>query len=376
MEPTDGSFIKNNGKTGVGICGAGYIILETYCRISALMELGIPVHMLQVFSSAAALGGKLAETGFQKEKMDKIILGLIRGGPKVFEEVAESSENLKSLVEYLGKLSSSGLSLSDLKELPMRLMKLKSFLSKASQPAILNHDPLYRLIDEDLKVDFNKIALPSVLEDFQIITKNDTRGRFSIWSTKHKEIQEKPSILREPMVGSMCLPPIFRPKNIFDELHSDGLTLVLNEFIDAGCQTIILFCSGQFGRPLKEENVLRQNLIQRLINDFHIEVDMRLVEELNDALALGYKIFCDDPDSLASRIDEPSKIARLTSMRRKIENPKSEKQLKIILVTRKTLIPGLSLMGFPKENFEETFLKYRPRILEETKQFLTQALLA
>lgn len=361
--------------------------MDTYWRIMALVsllkELGIPIHLLQTVSSASALGAKMIETNFDEKLMLEILINLIHGGPKVFEEIYELSEDLNSLLDYISKLSDKGISLRDLGNFPNQLEKVGCLLKLTKQPNVLSHDHLYKLINKDLKLDPKKLVHP--VTEFQMVTKNETRGRLSIWSARDPEISRDPErYITDILVSTMSLPPLFKPKKIMGELHSDGLTSVLSEFTAQPdrCQTIVLFCSGHFGHIQTEEMVNRQNLLQRLITDFHTDIDMRIVEELEDAHEEGYKIFCDNLDSLVNRIGEPEKIARIPwflrgrKITREVTRGQNNENLKIILVTSKNPIPGLSLLGFRKETLEKDFMNYGKQNFAETKQFLSEALLA
>src|SRR3989344_2617393 len=254
----------NERRFGVGLFGGGYGILDTYWRVMALIsllkELGIPIHLLQTVSSGSALGAKLIETNFDEKIMREALINLIKGGPRVFEEIYELSEDLNSLIEYVSKLE-KGISFLDLANLQSQLQKVNGLLRLTKQPNILNHDHLYKLINEDLKIEPKKLVHP--VTEFQMVTKNETRGRLSVWSARDPEISGDPEkYIPDIMVSTMSLPPLFKPKTIMGELHSDGLTLALSEFT-AGpdrCQTIVLFCSDHLGYVQTEEMVDRQNL--------------------------------------------------------------------------------------------------------------------
>jgi len=236
-----------------------------------------------------------------------------------------------------------------------------------------------------LQIDFTKLVNPN-LPELQIITRNETRCGPTIWSTRDPWVS--PNILRDVMVGTMCLVPAVEHKIIFGEVHTDGQELILSEFIAEGYQTIIVFFGGQLARTLTEEIVSKQTILQRLISNFHTTINSRLVEELNYAHANGYKIFCNNPDSVISKIDNPdprsddpfnksSKISHLPKYLKDIKRPEGiEKQhKKVILITPKYPMPNLGLLGFNKETMEKDFDIFGKKNLEDAKEFLTKALL-
>ena len=352
---------------GVAVLGGGYKILEAVWRIVALKDLGIPIYKWQTVSSAGPLIAKFIETDFNTSLILECVMRLVKDGPKAFGHLNELLGEVNAFCEYLTKIHGSGMGTREWASFLKIINRLKPHLDILNQLSILSHDSLYRLIREDLAIDIKRLF--DCDEELQVITKNETRCDFTVWSTRNPVLRGHPALMEDIFVASMSMVPVYGPKMINQHLHSDGLSLRLHEFIVDGCDIIILFSNGQFDTLGFIDSAVPK-LIGRAVTDFHVDINIYLDTELNYAYTQGYSLVSNNPDVVFHVLDL-TESAQQAHEKAAQEHPGR----KIILVVPIHTPSGLGLLGFPTtESFRQSFVECGEKSREEVKKFLKKEL--
>ncbi|MDE2001285.1 MAG: hypothetical protein KGI60_01810 [Patescibacteria group bacterium] len=348
-------------KVAIGIFGGGYGVLEAFWRIAALKKLNVTPSFVQAVSSGTVLAATFIQAYFDTLETQRKIVNIIKNGPKVFKEVNELVDMLTpSLLETITKLETEGASYRQFAKLIAQLGRLGPIFKIFHRPSILQgHVALHELITSDLELNMKELVRSEI--PLQVITKNESHCCFTSWLSHDSEMQQRPFLLEEAMIGSMAIVPLFEPYHFatLKETHSDGLTLRLGEFIRRGHRTIILFATSPFEEyPKTPQDIAKQNLFQRTIDDFHTDVNLHLIEELKYAAQKGYRIITNKKDPILDHIQQPA-----------IE------QGRIVLSMPTHWPEGLNLVRFPTTSeFEKEFISCGLKSQSESEKFLDAAL--
>lgn len=257
----------NFGKVGIIFSGGGFTGAFSVGFIKAIMEKGIRPEIIQGVSIGALNAAVVLESG--QEKLEKMWLEIEKKRARTIFDWSDIPGNIAR--------------------------KRISLYSNKGIVQLLN------------MIDMKKVLASPI--EFQIVTCNEKEEEMRIFSTKEKDLQNNPELLKNVILASTALQGFLPPVIIDGEAYIDNLVFSIQPLIDAKCETIFVLLNDQ-GKENNRWDRRLSRFYQRLCDKEIFEEFNRISKENKD-----YYIDCiyekkDEKDSLPILVKKLQKITK------------------------------------------------------------------
>lgn len=222
------------GKVGIIGGGGGLRGAVIPGFLEPLIRRKIPIHYLSAVSVSSLMFAKLAEAQ-SPEDFPFLLKHIIKG----WEEVEEKGP--KSVFDFSRK--------------NIRLWK--------SHAIFKDNSPLWKLTED---IDCVKVVNSPIRFDVAVF--DDETKEHKIFSNHDENLRQNPQLLRNIVIASASLRPLFRPTQVGDRFYYDGGYIDLGGALEFGCETIfVLFPYPRlYRKPFLSDNYINRYL--PVINEF------------------------------------------------------------------------------------------------------------